>query len=240
MSRLGLLTRAISIVATHGLNGHRKKTWTAANGVFWLQDLLPRKIPNARIMSWGHDANTHSTSPLSVQYIHDHATTLVSDLVLERRMSQTERRPIIFLAHSLGGIVVKEVGCCYPKSETNNSNADSIQALIHCSFAKTQHLEHHRSIKISTCAIIFLGTPHQGGDGVVWGERLLTVASVFVHTNTKILENLRQSSELLQHQLEQYAPIGGDFITKFAYETYPTPLPVGPALLVSNILHSEF
>ncbi len=62
------------------------------------------------------------------------------------------------------------------------------------------------------------------------------VASVVIHTNTKLLENLRQSSEMLQRQLEQYAPISGDFITKFAYETYPTPLPVGPALLVSIFL----
>lgn len=106
--------------------------------------------------------------------------------------------------------------------------------------AGAQHLDHHRSIKISTCGIIFLGTPHQGGDGVAWGERLLTVASVVVNTNTKILENLRQSSELLQHQLEQYAPISGDFITKFAYETYSTPLPIGPALLVSISLDLPF
>ena len=65
------------------------------------------------------------------------------------------------------------------------------------------------------------------------------VASVFVRTNTKIIDNLRQNSELLQHQLEQYAPISRDFITKFAYETYPTLLPVGPALLVSDLSHPE-
>lgn len=228
-----MLTRATSIVAIHGLNGHREKTWTATNGVFWLRDLLPRRIPNARIMSWGYDANTHSLSPTSVQYIHDHATTLVSDLVLERRLSHTERRPIIFLAHSLGGIVVKEVGNCCWKIGRSKENADGYKALIHCNMAGAQHLDHHRSIKISTCGIIFLGTPHQGGDGVAWGERLLTVASMVVHTNTKILDNLRQGSELLQHQLEQYAPISGDFTTKFAYETCSTPLPIGPALLVS-------
>ena len=65
------------------------------------------------------------------------------------------------------------------------------------------------------------------------------VASVVVHTNTKPLENLRQSSKMLQRQLEQYAPISGDFITKFAYETYATPVPVGPALLVSILLRFQ-
>ena len=77
-----------SIVAVHGLNGHREKTWTADNGVNWLQDLLLEKIQNARIFTWGYDANTHSDSPISVQYLYDHATQLVSDLTLERQLSE--------------------------------------------------------------------------------------------------------------------------------------------------------
>lgn len=75
-----------SIVAVHGLNGHREETWTV-NGVNWLRDLLPTDIPNARICSWGYDANTHSTSPISAQYLYDHATTLISDLCLKRSMT---------------------------------------------------------------------------------------------------------------------------------------------------------
>ena len=53
-------------MAVHGLNGHREKTWTV-NNVNWLCDLLPSEVPNARIMSWGYDANTHSTSQISAQ-----------------------------------------------------------------------------------------------------------------------------------------------------------------------------
>jgi hypothetical protein len=76
-----------SIVAIHGLNGHRAKTWTAKNEVNWLQDanMLSTIIPNARIMSWGYDANTHSTKELSAMYLYDHAQKLISDLTLHRR-----------------------------------------------------------------------------------------------------------------------------------------------------------
>jgi hypothetical protein len=72
----------------HGLNGHCEKTWTAGNGVNWLRDLLPHDLPNARILSWGYDANTHSSSRVSCQYLFDHARTLVSELCLEREVTQ--------------------------------------------------------------------------------------------------------------------------------------------------------
>lgn len=112
----------------HGLNGHRDKTWTANNGIQWLRDLLPDDIPRARILCWGYDANTHSGSPVSRQYLYDHARNLISDLCRKRKLSsvgdirnyqhsdgyadenQSMERPIIFVAHSLGGIVVKSVG----------------------------------------------------------------------------------------------------------------------------------
>ena len=86
-SYIGHLLIGYSIVAVHGLNGHREKTWTV-NGVNWLRDLLPADIPNARILSWGYDASTHGTSPISAQYLYDHARTLVSDLCLKRRLTK--------------------------------------------------------------------------------------------------------------------------------------------------------
>jgi len=114
-----------SIVAVHGLDGKREKSWTAKNNVNWLQDLLPTDIPQARIFSWGYEAITHSTSSIKTQTIYDHARNLVSDLCRERGLTevpqaylgtvhelnnaQTRRRPIIFVAHSLGGVVVKSV-----------------------------------------------------------------------------------------------------------------------------------
>jgi hypothetical protein len=80
-----------SIVVVHGLNGHRDKTWEAANGVHWLRDLLPNDIPKARIFCWGYDANTHG-GRVSCQYLYDHARSLVSDLCLERRLTNVGYR----------------------------------------------------------------------------------------------------------------------------------------------------
>ena len=86
-----------SIVAIHGLNGHRQKTWTAKSNVNWLRDpnMLSAVIPNARIMSWGYDANTHSTKQLSAMYLYDHAQKLVSDLSLHRRMDKVDNSIVL-------------------------------------------------------------------------------------------------------------------------------------------------
>lgn len=94
-------------------------------------------------------------------------------------------------------------------------------------------MEEHRSIKLSTYGIFFMGTPHQGSSGVRLGEVMLNVASIFMTADDKILKHLERDSEWLQQQLGQYAPISRDFVTIFAYEMYPTPIALGRTRMVS-------
>lgn len=77
-----------------------------------------------------------------------------------------------------------------------------------------------------------MGTPHQGGNGVQLGRLLVNVASLFVAADDHILEHLERDSEWLQQQLSQYAPISGDFVTKFAFEEYKTPTALGHSIMV--------
>ncbi|KAJ1338605.1 nephrocystin-3 [Microdochium nivale] len=203
----------IDIVALHGLNGHRQKTWTAKNGVHWLRDLLPEDLTQARILCWGYDANTHAANRVSWQYLYDHAKSLVSDLCSERQLSNCTERPIIFIAHSLGGIVLKS-------------------ALIHSDAARAGALVEHRSIKLSTCGIFFMGTPHQGGNGVQLGRVLANVASLVVPADDRLLKHLERDSEWLQQQLGQYGTISNDFETKYAFEEYATPTALGHSIMV--------
>ena len=77
-----------------------------------------------------------------------------------------------------------------------------------------------------------MGTPHQGGSGVHLGKLMLNMASIFVTADDKILKHLERDSEWLQQQLGQYGPINRDFVTKFAYEMYPTPVALGKTIMV--------
>jgi hypothetical protein len=208
----------VDIVAIHGLNGHREKTWTARNGVHWLRDLLPHDIPNVRILSWGYDANTHSSDRISCNYLWNHGQALVHDLRLEREHTNSTRRPIIFVAHSLGGIVLKS-------------------ALIWSDAARRGALGGQRSIGLSTYGILFMGTPHQGSDAARLGELLVNIGSIAIPTQSHLLTHLDRDSEWLQQQLDQYGPISGDFVTKFAFEEYKTPIIGGQSKMVSGFIY---
>ncbi|KAJ5714223.1 uncharacterized protein N7483_011404 [Penicillium malachiteum] len=95
----------VDIVAVHGLGGHREKSWTTPDGVNWLRSLLSQDIPNSRIMSWGYNA---SSGPGQEQHsLQNLSEKLVLDLYRLREMTKTQTRPIIFMAHSLGGSIVK-------------------------------------------------------------------------------------------------------------------------------------
>ncbi|MCJ1462542.1 hypothetical protein MMC07_001144 [Pseudocyphellaria aurata] len=204
----------LDIVAVHGLNGHREKTWTCHSeagedrGVLWLQDLLPKRIPRARVWTWGYDSRTHTRSHreyLTTKRLYEHGRELVFDLDSARRESNSYQRPIIFIAHSLGGIVVKS-------------------ALLHSDRVREGKLEEQRSIKLSTYGIIFMGTPHQGGQGVGMGKMLLRVAKIQGDANDSLLKHLEEHSEFLEHQMSEFSLISQSFEMKFVYETKPTPL----------------
>ena len=171
-------------MAVHGLDGHWRKTWTHENGLSWLEVLLPKSLPNSRIYSYGYDSRTHGSSPITQQFIHDFSRQLVSELVLERETKevsvrpigtlcclpgiclkfgfQTTRRPIIFIVHSLGGLVVKSVrGSNSPLHIMTRE-----KALIHSNSAPLAgRRERDKSIASSTYGVMFFGTPHQGGRG---------------------------------------------------------------------------
>lgn len=105
----------MDIVLVHGLNGHPLNTWTAKNGVFWPNQLLPVTLrqAKARVLVYGYNADVYtfgSDKGASSDMIHQHAQSLLTGLSMERMSEEKEENAIIWVAHSLGGILVKRVG----------------------------------------------------------------------------------------------------------------------------------
>lgn len=95
-------------MAVHGLHGDWRDTWTSDSKNLWLRDDLPRRLSDggvkARVMSYGYNANTVFSK--SVVNINDTANDLLIRLNGEQ---DSPERPLLFIAHSLGGILVEQV-----------------------------------------------------------------------------------------------------------------------------------
>lgn len=145
--------------------------------VFWPKDLLPKDCPEARIMTWGYDTIVTQgfSRPTTKSNIFAHAKDLLYALDRER----AESRPIIFVCHSLGGIIVKEV--------LRRSQMSSEELI--------------RDIVESTLAVLFLGTPHRGSaEFAALGDMMRRIGSVVLRldSNATILRALGSDSPELE------------------------------------------
>jgi hypothetical protein len=72
-----------SVVAVHGLGGDAIETWThPRSNAFWLKDILPAQIPDARILTFGY--NAAAAFGRSTSDVIDHAKSLLGSLVDKR------------------------------------------------------------------------------------------------------------------------------------------------------------
>lgn len=78
--------------------------------VYWPADLACQSLPDSRILTYGYDTKVRHwmTGPISRKTVYDHAWDLLCNLEALRREPEQRSRPLLFIAHSLGGIVVKE------------------------------------------------------------------------------------------------------------------------------------
>lgn len=107
-------TRALEASRYHDSTGASQNTWTAKNGVFWPSQLLPVTLrqAKARVLVYGYNADVYtfgSDKSASSDMIHQHAQSLLTGLSMERMSEEKEENAIIWVAHSLGGILVKRV-----------------------------------------------------------------------------------------------------------------------------------
>jgi len=93
-SVIGDTDTILSLVFIHGITGHREHTWAAPGSRPWPEKLLPTKMPQARILSFGYDAGVIGwRSRLSGNRVGDHAKNLLSALAAHREADDTVRFP---------------------------------------------------------------------------------------------------------------------------------------------------
>ena len=139
------------VVFVHGLTGDHKGTWTHSNGEFW-PSWLAVEFPTLNIYSAGYDSSvTGSLRKGAGASLADRATIL-----LDRLSSRVAPdRPIVFVAHSLGGLVVKQM------------------------LRKAQDASNERRKRVGRQAlsVVFIATPHMGAHLATAMNALLRLAT---------------------------------------------------------------
>lgn len=187
---MNLANLTSSIVAVHGLDENANSAWThEESGCFWPLDLLSKeKTINARILTLEYKADASSFfGSSSADRISHHAQTFVEELNAEREHDGTSRRPIIFICHGLGGIIVKK-------------------ALIYSSISTSSKVSHLHSIFTSTFGLIFFGTPHEGIQRANW-SLLARGWKGILKDRSNLIAAIEKNSETLENITEQFAPL---------------------------------
>ncbi|KAK3322853.1 hypothetical protein B0H66DRAFT_215826 [Apodospora peruviana] len=154
--------------------------------VYWPRDLLPKDCPRSRVLVFGYDSKVtkYIKASTNKNTVFSHA----KDLLFALSRARQPDRPIIFIAHSLGGIVVKEM-------------------LAQSSIATDAALH---NIVDSTSAVVFFGTPHRGSQELAavghWARTFASTA-LRMESNDAILNALSLKTTDLERAQEAFSAL---------------------------------
>ncbi|KAI0505620.1 Alpha/Beta hydrolase protein [Xylaria bambusicola] len=176
----------INICFVHGLTGDRNRVWTAhPQPTSWPKTLLSAEFPRACLLAYGYDAYIVRNSAALTTNLTDHASNLLHGLTSNRyslcslyacNTCDASNRPLIFVAHSLGGIACKE-------------------ALLHSRNAPKPHL---RGIFDCTVGMAFMRTPHRASWMADWAHIPASALGYIKSTNKSLLDVLHTNDQFLE------------------------------------------
>ncbi|KAH6850450.1 Alpha/Beta hydrolase protein [Chaetomium sp. MPI-CAGE-AT-0009] len=189
----------LDLVLVHGLNGDHIESWThQQSGICWPRDLLPKQLPGIRVSSFSYSADVYGNT--SVAGIRDNAQNLLSCL-RDLKEEEGNDRPLVFVAHSLGGIIVKQA--------LRMANNDRV----------------YNFLATSTRGLIFFGTPHAGSDQKRWLPMAkkfapLVPGSRFIgwRRPSPLVESLTRNSRELQTICDDFRHLASDYDIMSFYE----------------------
>ncbi|EKG17144.1 hypothetical protein MPH_05598 [Macrophomina phaseolina MS6] len=201
----------LDIIFVHGLGGHSRKTWCNKHdeNFFWPRLWLPleRDLGKTRIFTFGYNSSFRINAGKSISSISDFAKELLFEMRFAKCNSGEDlhigRVPIIFVVHSMGGLVVKKA-CLLGEKD-----------------------EQYRDIVSSVSAIVFLATPHRGSN---LAETLNRVLAASFQSRKNFIDDLKKSSRTVEDLNEDFRHFSPRMSLWSFYETLTTS--IGPKKLM--------
>ena len=163
----------------------------------WPKELLPARLPMARIIAFGYDVQPWS-SPYPIEDILTRQSRELIEALLSVREENT-KTPLVFVASDIGGLILKS-------------------ALLRSHIAATEQQERIKSIKLSTTGLVLISTPDpELSDGPTISE----IISGLPHDDK--YNNMRTSSgeddSWLKLHLDTFRSISQSFSIKSFYDS---------------------
>ncbi|CAJ2506600.1 Uu.00g077860.m01.CDS01 [Anthostomella pinea] len=204
--------RAVDILFVHGLGGTSLQTWCHGRDLdnLWPERWLPFEagFETARIITYGYNAHFSSTKDQASLAIGDFANDLLFRMKYEElgkhRLGEV---PIIFVVHSMGGLVFKK-------------------AFIHGLLNRDFH-----DMMAMVTSVLFLATPHRGTDLAETLNKVLT-SSIFGHSSKDYVSDLARRSPTINELNESFRHHASKLQVFSFYETMSTTIgPVSTMIL---------
>ncbi|GAA1022439.1 MULTISPECIES: tetratricopeptide repeat protein [Amycolatopsis] len=161
----------LDVVFVHGLDGDARASWRrGGDGTFWPR-WLAADVAGVAVWTMGYEAWSSGWRGQSMP-VPDRAVNLMAQL----RNTGLGERPLCFVTHSMGGLLVKEI-------------------LLHAAEGRTDFACFAQAAK----GVVFLSTPHTGS-GLARAVDALGV----LYRGTPAVEDLRRNSAYLRQLNDRY------------------------------------
>lgn len=162
---------ALDVVFLHGLDGDARKSWTSgSDDLFWPQ-WLAEEVPDTAVWTVGYDAWSSGWRGQSMS-LPDRAINLLA-LLQNHAIGE---RPLCFITHSMGGLLVKEM-------------------LLHASEGRDDYAVFAEAIE----GVAFLATPHTGS-----GVTKAVDSLGHLYRGTAAVEDLKRNGPHLRQLNDRY------------------------------------
>ncbi|KAF5235111.1 hypothetical protein FAUST_7283 [Fusarium austroamericanum] len=187
------------IIAITGLDGHAYGSWRGKGnfGRMWLRDFLSKDLPCCRTMTYGYNSKLSSRG---IDTVMDYGRELIEELKKVRNSDELRQRPVFFVTHSFGGIILAH--CLVKAVQTNEGDHPTIASL-------------HKA----TYGMFLFGIPHKG---LMVNDIEKMLAGKEDHPRSALLQQIRDKSDLLTYQLADFKNLIRDRKVISFYETRQT------------------
>ncbi|KAH0541634.1 hypothetical protein FGG08_003924 [Glutinoglossum americanum] len=180
---------AADVIAVTGLAAHAIGSWSHSRDRMWLRDYLPKDIPNVRVITYGYLSQLQGS--MSRNILSNFSNDLTERMLGLQK--STKDRPIIFIGHSLGCLIIKKV-----VSDINGARDGFYPSRLPVQLA------------------VFMGAPHRGLDTAA----LETV--VGSKPTGDLIRELKAESPTLRELNEKFLRVATEFDILTCFETEPT------------------